>query len=338
MLNSTRDGCLPTFSTGTGERKRRSGGSISASVICQPKICWRNAARYQDLVLWAQSGGTAKAPIHRYSFPEQDTDLRDGDELRSLGGAKFGTVDAISFEHRTIDIKKRKDTADFHPEAVFAHQVIDSKVLANALVRIGRICRRQRHYRQWSLPSRARSLDARTSADRRPSDKGSGRRSTLTAAMRIAPHLERRRVSCAGPARSRQNSYRRAHDLHPCAVRQEVGVTANSHKVIRNLLDEVIEAADELARADSSAFRRSRKWRATFQGCNSLPTTRELLSAIGTNCQVAGATAWLWARPDAFESVDVLFIDEAAQMSLANVLAVSQAAKTHRAARRSKAA
>jgi hypothetical protein len=39
-----------------------------------------------------------------------------------------------------------------------------------------------------------------------------------------------------------------------------------------------------------------------------------------------GATAWFWARPDAFEAVDVR--DEAAQMSLANVLAVSQAAKT----------
>jgi len=33
-------------------------------------------------------------------------------------------------------------------------------------------------------------------------------------------------------------------------------------------------------------------------------------------------------RPDASQSVDVLFIDEAAQMSLANVLAVSHAAKT----------
>jgi superfamily I DNA and/or RNA helicase len=36
----------------------------------------------------------------------------------------------------------------------------------------------------------------------------------------------------------------------------------------------------------------------------------------------------LWSRPDAFEALDILFVDEAAQMSLANVLAVSQAAKT----------
>ena len=43
---------------------------------------------------------------------------------------------------------------------------------------------------------------------------------------------------------------------------------------------------------------------------------------------VGGATAWFWARPDAAGIVDVLFIDEAAQMSLANVLAVSQTARS----------
>ena len=36
----------------------------------------------------------------------------------------------------------------------------------------------------------------------------------------------------------------------------------------------------------------------------------------------------MWARQDAFDTIDVLFVDEAAQMSLANVLAVSQAART----------
>ena len=52
----------------------------------------------------------------------------------------------------------------------------------------------------------------------------------------------------------------------------------------------------------------------------------EFLDAPGIAGRVGGATAWFWARPDASHSVDVLFIDEAAQMSLANVLAVSQAA------------
>src|SRR4029077_14774161 len=52
------------------------------------------------------------------------------------------------------------------------------------------------------------------------------------------------------------------------------------------------------------------------------------LSALHDDCRVAGGTAWFWTRPDAADAVDVLFVDEAAQMSLANVLAVSQAAKT----------
>ena len=52
----------------------------------------------------------------------------------------------------------------------------------------------------------------------------------------------------------------------------------------------------------------------------------EVFDALHGSAQVAAGTAWLWAVPDAQNSVDVLFVDEAAQMSLANVLAVSQAA------------
>ena len=43
---------------------------------------------------------------------------------------------------------------------------------------------------------------------------------------------------------------------------------------------------------------------------------------------VGGGTSWLWAAPQTFETVDVLLVDEAGQMSLANVLAVSPTAKT----------
>jgi uncharacterized protein len=44
--------------------------------------------------------------------------------------------------------------------------------------------------------------------------------------------------------------------------------------------------------------------------------------------RLLGGTSWLWARPDFAESVDVLFIDEAGQMSLADVLAVAAGAKS----------
>ena len=56
--------------------------------------------------------------------------------------------------------------------------------------------------------------------------------------------------------------------------------------------------------------------------------SEDLFAALNSGTSVGGDTGWLWSRMDAFEAVDVLFVDEAAQMSLANVLAVSHAAKT----------
>jgi uncharacterized protein len=42
---------------------------------------------------------------------------------------------------------------------------------------------------------------------------------------------------------------------------------------------------------------------------------------------VVGGTSWVWSREDLAEALDVLFVDEAGQMSLANVLACAQAAR-----------
>ena len=38
---------------------------------------------------------------------------------------------------------------------------------------------------------------------------------------------------------------------------------------------------------------------------------------------VVGGTTWLWSREDMAGAVDVLFVDEAGQMSLADALAAS---------------
>jgi len=83
------------------------------------------------------SGGTARAPIHRYRFPPQETEFRGGENLHNIGGNKLGTIHDISLEERWVDVKKRGDSVDIHPDAVFAHNVIDADVLADALVRIG---------------------------------------------------------------------------------------------------------------------------------------------------------------------------------------------------------
>ncbi len=47
---------------------------------------------------------------------------------------------------------------------------------------------------------------------------------------------------------------------------------------------------------------------------------------LAHDVDVAAGTAWLWARPEMQDSVDVLFVDEASQKSLADIVAVSGAA------------
>lgn len=89
------------------------------------------------LTFIGEAGGTTRTPIHRYKFPPQETELRGDEPLMNIGGAKLGTVVTISFNDLTVDIKKRQDSAGIHPEAVFAHKVINNQVLADVLVRIG---------------------------------------------------------------------------------------------------------------------------------------------------------------------------------------------------------
>ena len=106
-----------------------------------------------------------------------------------------------------------------------------------------------------------------------------------------------------------------------------VGVTGNSHKVIRNLLDKVCQAADEMG-VDLTCIQMVQEEASDEPRLQFTTDNATCLSALHHDCQVAGGTAWLWTRPEAVDSVDVLFVDEAGQMSLADMLAVSQAAET----------
>ena len=91
-------------------------------------------AGLSGLTLVGEAGGTAKAPIHRYRFPPQETELRGGDNLHILGGDKLGSIAAVSFENYTVDIKKRQDSAAIHPQAVFAHTYVNAESGGDKLV------------------------------------------------------------------------------------------------------------------------------------------------------------------------------------------------------------
>lgn len=274
----------------------------------------------------ASVGGTARAPVHRYRFPQQEMELRGGESLRSVGGEKYGSVVSVSQQDRTIDIKKRTDTAASHATAVFAHDVIGTDEQAGALLRIGE------HVAGNGLSGTGPYQAARDLLQRlAPRVSGEplhmGEETTLDAAIRIATKLEPGVLAIQGPPGAGK-TFTAARMI--CALVRDgktVGVTANSHKVIRNLLDAVVKAADE-QRIDLTCLQKAAEKEEDLHRICFARSNEEVLSAIGHSCHVAGGTAWLWSRKEFFEAVDVLFVDEAGQMSLANVLAISQACKS----------
>jgi len=349
-------------------------------------------------------GGTAKAPVHRYQFPQQDVELRGGETLHVNAKQKLGTVVAIHPDDGTIDIKKRGDTANEHPQAVFAHDLVRTEVLADALLRLGahvadhgiegegrgepphpRPLSREGRGVTSGLSCEERGVTSGLSREGRGVTSGLSREeggvtsglsceergvtsglfregvksglrdgarayqaardlllrlpprlggerlqspgeSASEAAVRVATKLESGVLAIQGPPGAGKTFT--AAQMICALVRagRKVGITANSHKVIRNLLDKVVELAGRSGLAIQCLHKVPDKQQ-NVPGIRFETSNEKALAAIGTSCQVVAGTAWLWSRPDAFEAVDTLFVDEAAQMSLANVLAVSQAGR-----------
>ena len=103
-----------------------------------------------------------------------------------------------------------------------------------------------------------------------------------------------------------------------------VGVSSNSHKAIQNVLLGCLEK-----RADGK-FRVAHKISKEIEGypedCGILLTTDKNDSILAES-EVVGGTAFLFSRPENAQAFDWLFVDEAGQVSLANMVAMGRAAR-----------
>ncbi len=270
-------------------------------------------------------------PTDRYSFDKQDTDVRAGDDLYAKGD-KIGEVMALDLAARTVDIKKTRKTSDIHPNAVYASDVGPSTaVLADSLLRLGDWIKD--HGIDAAGPYRAaRDLLLRRPPHLREAAErlvGEGE-PTVEAAKRLGTHLDNSLLAIQGPPGAGK-TYTGARMICEL-IRQgkKVGITATSYKVIANLLNEVVKAADETGLKGLRCVQKVKKDDKPEQDSPHILTTvenKETRAAFLAGANVLTGTQWLWAQADYFEAVDALFVDEAGQMALANVLAVAHAAK-----------
>jgi predicted RecB family nuclease len=270
-----------------------------------------------------------KVPTDRYRFEKQETNIRGGEDVCTRD-EKIGEVIAIDIGARTIDIKKTRKTAAVHPASVF----VDGRgpkyeVLADALFRLGTWVNKN----GVDAPGPYRA--ARDLLLRRPPRLSAGTglsasagESIVDAARRIVVQLDDSALAIQGPPGAGK-TFTGARMICELVRRgKKVGITATSHKVIRKLLDDVIKAAKEFNLNGLRCVQKvSEKPEEEPPGIVFATDNAAPLAALHDGAQVVAGTSWLWSREEYFEAVDVLFVDEAGQMSLANVLAISQAAK-----------
>lgn len=106
-----------------------------------------------------------------------------------------------------------------------------------------------------------------------------------------------------------------------------VGVASNSHKAINNLLKEV----ESVAIAQGQRLRGMKKSTRPDQALCSGRWIEDVVggsgSGVAAHHQLVAGTAWLFAREELDQAIDFLFVDEAGQVSLANIVAMGTAAR-----------
>jgi uncharacterized protein len=272
-----------------------------------------------------------RSHVHRYLFREQDHAIRTFPKPE-LAGAGRKTVNVVRIGTDSVDIKRDKKLAQEHPSALRPGRPMASTDQERQLLEIAR-----------SVVLHGFGDDAEFRAaqdlllDRAPRCGQAPGAPLVTegedisqAVKRLCLSLDRSTLAIQGPPGSGKTYQAVQAILALVRAGRRVGVTANSHQVITELLKKLhqlaLNSGTPLAIqhiADPERFE-GHELPFTIDDDYDETATRLASGAV----QVVGGTSFAWAKAALKASLDVLFIEEAGQLSLANALAVSPAAKS----------
>ena len=272
--------------------------------------------------------------IHRYHFPPQDYTIDRALAVHDpRTGQSAGEKVAIDDINCTIDLKRGVTSTKPHPTSLIPYEIVGCEALRDSLLRLG----------SWVAEH---GIDAggpfQTARDlllrRHPGHLLEGVESLLDSNGRLTEAASRLVLSLAaeptvlpiqGPPGTGKTFTGARLILELVEKGYRIGIAAVSHKVISYLLELTCKAA----RGAGKVLRAVQKPNEADGCCDPMVTLvhsdEAVRDALQTrSAQIGAGSAWLWASDVMTNSVDVLFVDEAGQMSLANALAASQAARS----------
>ncbi|HWZ89545.1 MAG TPA: TM0106 family RecB-like putative nuclease [Polyangiaceae bacterium] len=286
-----------------------------------------------DLRFVAVIGSEGRSKLLRYEFPEQEysSAIKPGSKssFDPDSGKSAGAI--VQMGEGFIVLKRSSESG--HPRALIPPGPIATTGQAARLLALGRAIAQGGFGVQGEFAA-ARELLLRH-APRCGQAPGAPLiaegEDTVLGIQRLALALDRSVLSVQGPPGSGKTF--RAAEMIVALVRagKRIGVTSNSHRVIKQVLAlaaerlaQTVEAGRVLHIGDESASDELEP--APFELSKDYPKIRQRLDA--RELDVVGGTSWAWANEHMQRSVEVLVVDEASQMSLANVLAISSAAES----------
>jgi predicted RecB family nuclease len=268
-----------------------------------------------------------KSLVHTLRFPIQDHKLRPGHMVQDPAtGRSAGEILAIDDTSGILQLLRGPRFGSTPlPSEIVAGGPIDDRTQRAAVLRVAESIRAGdgRYPALQAILARERPRIQGLAADSRIQT------TDLSAMKALALGLDGSYLFLQGPPGTGKTWTGARIVVHLLASGRRVGIAAQSHKAIHNLLDEI----ETVARDTGVPFKGLKKSSAgnaesEYDGdfIQSDPDNSTFADA-GLDIQLFAGTAWLFSRPDLDGKLDYLVLDEAGQVSLADALAMGTAAR-----------
>ncbi|HEY9715736.1 MAG TPA: ribonuclease H-like domain-containing protein, partial [Chroococcales cyanobacterium] len=292
---------------------------------------------FEDSICLAGLERTSAAPtqcqksIHyEYSYdPEQETKIDVGDECFYAHDLSE-TVKVVEIDGDKGHIVLSRSIKRLAPPEklnLIQNEFVSADEIAQAIYRIG-----SKLIAGEELPQSLTDFIARRPpriADWRDGPIVDGSCDLVAQTCSVISRLESTTLCIQGPPGSGKTYTASKAIIELLKSGKTVGVTSNSHKAIANLIDAIADKCDASSNVNLRAAK-IQSQKKDFHVANARVmalTPAKLFAAERGTFNLIGGTAWAFCKPEAEAMVDYLFVDEAGQVSIANLVGMSASAR-----------
>ena len=277
-------------------------------------------------------GAEKKSLTFRFRYPEQETKLKVGSSVHlAQAGESAGTILSVDEQQRLVTVKRGAKAGPLPSSAcLIPGGPLDTDVLRAAVwtaaADIADGGQDFPHIAALLLREPPRLEGWVRGEPIIPAGDRDDPALLLAGAIKAVSALDRSWLVIQGPPGAGK-TYTISHLITALVDSgKTVGIASNSHKAIDNVLS-AVEARLEEKRSDISRVgqKKDSAGEDGYVGQGYIESVTDN-KKIDLTIPILGGTAWLFARPELRASRDVLFIDEAGQVSLGNLVAMAQSA------------